>query len=64
MYTNPQPNWHSSSAVRVVYLKTSDTGYGCCVVKHRPYLPHGQWPGDMDSGRVYDELSVGISNMA
>ena len=40
---NPQPIWHSPSAVRIAYSDASDTGYGGYIVEHGPIVAHGQW---------------------
>ena len=36
-------NWHSPSALKVVYSDASDTGYGGYVVEHGPCGAYGQW---------------------
>ena len=43
---NAQPIWHSLSAVRVIYLDASETGYGGYVVEHGPCVLHGCWTAE------------------
>ena len=41
-----QPIWHSSLAVRVVYLDVSDSGYGGYTVEHKLRIVYGRWSQD------------------
>ena len=40
---NGQNIWRSPSAVRVIYLDVSNTGFGGYMVEHGPQIAHGQW---------------------
>ena len=49
-----QPIWQVPSAVRVVYLDASESGYGGYVVEHGGCVSYGQWT-ESEAGQSYLE---------
>ena len=56
---NVLPIWHSLSAVRVVYLDASDTGYVSYIVEHGPCVMPGYWIAEEAAHcSIWHELSA------
>ena len=54
---NPQPIWHSPSAVRCVYSDASDTGYGGYTVEHGMHIAQVNWlPDEAKQSSTWREL--------